>query len=109
MAIFILLQGRLSAVGSGAAAAAGYLNLGPFILIALLIRVIVDIIWYRLGSSGHVDRIFKGTGLYKAIAGPLDGDLRDRPMRFMFLAKVSNGLSVPAVIMAGNAGIPFRS
>ena len=109
MAIFIVLQGRFSAVVSGVAAAAGYLNLGPIILIALLVRIIVDIAWYRLGSSGHVDRIGKRTGLYKYIADPMHEDLNARPMRFVFLAKVSNGLSIPALIMAGSAGLPIRS
>ncbi len=109
MAIFILLQGRLSAVVSGVAAAAGYLNLGPIILIALLIRIIVDLAWYRLGTTGHIDRIGRHMGLYRYIAEPVRADLKARPMRFLFFAKVSNGLSIPAVVMAGNARLPLRS
>ena len=42
---FIMLQGRVSALLGGAVAAAGYMDLGLIIMVALVARVIVDVFW----------------------------------------------------------------
>ena len=108
MALFIVIQGRISAVVSGIAAAAGYLNLGPIILVALLMRIIIDVFWYRVGATGHVGRIGGRFRFYNRIAGPVEEGMAEKPMQFILLAKLSNSLSLPAVLAAGNSGLPLR-
>ena len=108
LALFLVVQGRISAVVSGIAAAAGYLNLGPIILVALLMRIIVDVFWYRLGATGHIGRIGGRFRLYNRIAGPVEKGMAEKPMQFILLAKLSNSLSLPAVIAAGNSGLALR-
>ena len=54
---FMLFQGRITAVFGGIAAAAGYFPLVPILLVALLARLIVDLFWYNIGSSGQIDRL----------------------------------------------------
>ena len=79
MAVFIMFQGRASAVIGGIAAATGYLNLGLIILVALAARVIVDLFWYRVGASRHVDRVSRRVGPYDRIAGRVEEGIRRQP------------------------------
>lgn len=109
LALFIVIQGRISAVISGIAAAAGYLNLGPIIVIALLVRILVDVFWYRIGATGHIGRLGGRFNLYNKIAGPVEESMAAKPMQYILLAKLSNSLSMPAVIAAGSANLPLRS
>lgn len=105
---FMMLQGRVSALLSGAVAAAGMMNLGLIILVALSARVIVDVFWYRVGATGYIDRIGRRFGPYERVADRVQEGIHAQPVRFMVMAKVSNGLSVPAVIAAGGVGLPMR-
>lgn len=109
VAFFMLFQGRMSAVFGGVAAAAGYLNLLPIILVALLARLIVDLFWYNVGSTGQIDRLGHRFGFYRSIAGHVEEGVQMQPRRFILIAKLSNGLSLPAVVAAGNARVPYRS
>lgn len=105
---FIMLQGRVSALLSGAVAAAGYMNLGLIVLVALVARAVVDVFWYRVGATGYIDRIGNRFGPYQRVSGRVQEGIRSRPVRFVVMAKLTNGLSVPAVIAAGGAGLPIR-
>ncbi|MFN2223371.1 MAG: DedA family protein [Candidatus Promineifilaceae bacterium] len=105
---FIMLQGRVSALLSGAMAAAGSMNFGLIILVALVARAFVDVFWYRIGATGYIDRIGRRFGPYERVANRVQEGIRSQPVRFVVLAKLSNGLSVPAVIAAGSAGLPMR-
>lgn len=108
MAFLMMVQGRASALVGGIAAAAGYLNLGLIILVALTARLFLDLFWYKLGSTGHLDRVGRRIGFYNRAIGAVKDSLEQKPRQVILLAKLSNGLAVPAVIAAGNARIPFR-
>ncbi len=108
VAVMMMFQGRLSAVLGGVAAAAGYLNLLPIILVALLARLVVDLFWYNVGSTGQVDRIGRHIKPYNRVANRVAEGINQRPRRYVFLAKLSNGLSLPVVVAAGNARVPYR-
>ena len=103
-----MLQGRISALLGGAVAAAGYMNLGLIIMVALIARIIVDVFWYRVGATGYIDRLGGRFGAYERVAERVHDGIQARPARFIVLAKLSNGLSVPAVVAAGSAGLPMR-
>ena len=105
---FIMLQGRISALLGGAVAAAGYMNLGLIIMVALVARVIVDVFWYRVGATGYIDRIGGRFGAYERMAERVHEGIHARPARCIVMAKLTNGLAVPAVIAAGSAGLPMR-
>lgn len=108
VAIFMMLQGRVSAVFSGIAVAAGQINLVPIIFIALAARLFVDLFWYNVGTTGRLDRLGRRFNAYSQLADRVNDGVREKPRRFILLAKLSNGLSVPAVITAGTAQIPYR-
>lgn len=105
---FIMLQGRVSALLGGAVAAASTMNLGLIIVFALAARMIVDVFWYQVGATGYIDRIGRRFGAYERVADSVQEGIHARPARFVVMAKLTNGLSVPAVIAAGNAGLPMR-
>ena len=109
MAGALIVQGRTSAFFGGIAAAAGYLNLGLIILVAISARVLVDIVWYRIGATGYVDRFGRRFSAYERISNSVHDGVSTRPLRFILIAKLSNGLSMPAVIAAGSANVPIRS
>ena len=106
--VSMMFQGRATALFGGIAAAAGYFPLIPILLVALGARIIVDLFWYNVGSSGQIDRFGRRFGSYEQMAGQIQEQMRDKPRRYVFLAKLSSGLSLPAVITAGSAGIPYR-
>jgi membrane protein DedA with SNARE-associated domain len=108
VAFFMMFQGRVSAIFSGIAAATGHINLIPIIIVALLARVIVDLFWYNVGSTGQIERVGKRFDLYQRIGEPLQEQIRTKPWRFILIAKLSNGLALPAVIAAGNSHVPYR-
>jgi membrane protein DedA with SNARE-associated domain len=105
---FIMLQGRVSALLGGAVAAAGYMNLGLIILVALAARIVVDLFWYRVGATGYIDRIGGRFSAYERVAARVHEGIHARPGRYVVMAKLTNGLSVPTVVAAGSAGLPMR-
>lgn len=108
VAVFMMFQGRVSAIFSGIAAATGSINLIPIIIIALIARIIVDLFWYNVGSTGKIDRLGRRFDIYQRIGGPLQEQIRTTPRRFILMAKLSNGLALPAVIAAGTSKVPYR-
>ena len=84
------------------------MNFGLIILIALAARMIVDVFWYRVGATGYIDRVGRRFGPYQRVADRVQEGIHARPAHFVVMAKLSNGLSVPAVIAAGRAGLPLR-
>jgi len=105
---FMMIQGRATAIFGGIAAAAGYFPLIPILLVALTARTVVDLFWYNLGSSGQIDRFGSRFGSYETITAQVNEQMIDKPRRVILIAKLTNGLSLPAIIAAGNAKIPYR-
>lgn len=106
--VFMMFQGRITALFGGVAAAAGYFPLVPILLVALLARAVVDLFWYNVGSRGQVDRLGRRFASFERLTDQVNEQMRDKPRRYILLAKLSSGLSLPAIISAGNAGIPYR-
>lgn len=108
MAVLIMLQGRISAMIGGIAAASGYLNLGLIIMVALLARAVVDLFWYRVGATSLVDRIGRRAGRYEKYAVRMTEGIQNRPIRLVLLSKTIGGLAIPVTIAVGNARVPMR-
>jgi membrane protein DedA with SNARE-associated domain len=108
VAVFMMFQGRISAIFSGIAAATGHISLLPIIIVALSARLIVDLFWYNVGATGQIDRVGRRFNFYQRISDPLQDRIRNKPRQFILLAKLSNGLALPAVIAAGNSRVPYR-
>jgi len=108
MAVLIMFQGRASAVVGGIAAATGYLNLGLIILVAMLARIFVDLFWYKVGTTGILDRVGRHAAPYRAYSERINDGILRRPTRLVLLSKTVGGLSVPLTVAVGNAGVPLR-
>ena len=108
MAVLMMVQGRLSALVGGIAAASGYLNLGLIILVALAARAAVDVFWYRVGSTSLIDRIGHHTSRYEKYSTQITDGITNRPTRLVLLSKTIGGLAIPVTIAIGNARVPLR-
>jgi membrane protein DedA with SNARE-associated domain len=108
MAVLIMFQGRASAVIGGIAAATGYLNLGVIILVAMLARMIVDLFWYKVGTTGIIDRLGRHAAPYRTYSERINDGIQRRPTKLVLLSKTVGGLSVPLTIAVGNARVPLR-
>lgn len=108
MALFVMVQGRSAAVISGIAAAAGSLDFGLVILVAVLARVATDLLWYGLGATGIIGRLARRIAFVERLVNRIQDGVNERPQRMILLAKLTNGLSTPAVIAAGSAHVPYR-
>jgi membrane-associated protein len=106
--VFMMFQGRATALFGGIAAAAGYFPLIPILLVALGARIIVDLFWYNVGSRGKIDRFGRRFESVGRMTEQIQEQMRDKPRKYILLAKLSSGLSLPAVITAGTAHIPYR-
>lgn len=108
MALFVIVQGRVSALLGGIAAAAGSLNLGLIVVVALAARVLVDLVWYAVGASGVMMRLSRRLGPVERLVAQVQGGMSQHPQRMMLLAKLSNGLATPALLGVGGARLPIR-
>jgi membrane protein DedA with SNARE-associated domain len=103
-----MFQGRASAVIGGIAAATGYLNLGVIILVAMLARMVVDLFWYKVGTTGIIDRLGRHAAPYRTYSERINEGIQRRPTKLVLLSKTVGGLSVPLTIAVGNARVPLR-
>ena len=108
MAMLIMIQGRSSAIIGGIAAAAGYLDFGLVILVAIGARLIVDLFWYRIGFTGLIDKVGRIAAPYRKYSGQVNDNIYRRPTRFVLFSKVVGGLSAPLTMAVGNARVPIR-
>lgn len=108
MALFVMVQGRSAAVISGIAAAAGSLDFGLVILVAVLARVATDLLWYGLGATGIINRLAGRIGFAERLVNRIQEGVSEQPQRMILLAKLTNGLATPAVIAAGSTHVPYR-
>jgi membrane protein DedA with SNARE-associated domain len=108
MALFILVQGRSAVVVSGIAAATGSLDFWLVIVVAILARIGTDLVWYRLGATGYINRLASHIGFVDRFVSRVQEGVNDRPQRVILLTKLTNGLATPAVVAAGSTGVPYR-
>ena len=108
MALLIMIQGRSSALIGGIAAAAGALNLGWLILVAVLARLVVDLFWWRLGMTGLMDKLGRFAAPYRRHSVKLNESIQRRPTRVILMSKTLGGFSAPMTMAVGNAHVPMR-
>lgn len=106
--VLIVIQGPVSTMLGGAAAAAGLLNPLGVLVVALVGNLGADVFWYSLGYSGKDiwrRRFFRR---YRNIANMLRTEMQRHAVTVLLMAKLSVGMAVPTVIAAGLAQVPWR-
>lgn len=106
--VLIILQGPISTMLGGAAAAAGLLNPYGVLLVAMVGNLGADAFWYTVGRTGQRVGLDRWTRRSRALVEVLSEAMRRHALKILLLAKLSIGMAVPAVLAAGLARLPWR-
>lgn len=108
--VMVVIEGPIAILVAATAASTGFLNPLPVFITASLGNLIADILWYFLGVFGRVEWILKLKWL-KLEPKKLDvltKSISKNVVKILIIAKLTNGLIVPALIATGLAKVNIR-
>ncbi len=108
--VMVLLEGPFAILLAATAASTGFLNPLPVFITASLGNLVADVLWYFLGFSGKTEWLLKLKWLKlepKSIS-ILTQKVSQNVVRILIVAKLTNGLIVPALIATGLAKVKIR-
>lgn len=111
LAFLILWQGPVATLLGGAAASAGLLKPELVFLAGMTGNLTADILWYSIGRSGNIDRLFKPGGRfgkYRARLNILQDAMRRHSTKILLMAKLSAGFALPTLVAAGFSRLRWR-
>ncbi len=106
--VLIVIQGPISTLLGGAAAASGLLNPYGVLAVAVVGNLGADAFWYTMGRASRLGSIGRWSRRSRALIRVLQNVLHENALQVLLMAKLSIGMAVPAVIAAGLARIPWR-
>lgn len=107
--VFVIIQGTLVKLMAGAVVADQFLNLYLVIVVSICASLVADIIWFRVGSAGNIQRVFKRRSpKQRKTIEILQKGMRQHYFKILFIGKMSAGLAIPATLAAGMSKIPLR-
>jgi membrane protein DedA with SNARE-associated domain len=106
--VMIIIQGPISTMLGGAAAAAGLLNPFGVLAVAMVGNLGADAFWYTMGSSSKIRKVGRWSRRSQALIEVLRAAMHEHALKVLLMAKLSIGMAVPAVIAAGLARVPWR-
>lgn len=107
--IFVIIQGTLVKLMSGAVVADSFLNMYLVLIVSISASLIADIIWFRLGSAGNLQRVLsKRTPKQRKMIDVLQKGMRRHYFKIIFIGKMSAGLAIPANLAAGMSKVSWR-
>ena len=107
----VALEGEVAILIGAGAAAGGYLNLPAVFITAVFGNLLSDFCWYALGYYGGIDwliRKMKWTGITPKMLDMLIGKIQQDVNKLLAFAKVTNWMTIPALIATGVAQVPWR-
>lgn len=111
LAFLIVLNGPAATLLGGAAANAGLLR-PPFVFLAGITgNLIADIFWYNVGARGKTEWILKRGerfGVKQTHLDRLSQSMAHHVIKILLMAKISVGLAVPTLLVAGITKIPWK-
>jgi len=108
--VMVVIEGPIAILVAATAASTGFLNPLPVFITASFANLIADILWYFLGVFGKVEWILKLKWL-KLEPKKLDvltKSISKNAVKILIIAKLTNGLIVPALIATGLARVKIR-
>lgn len=107
--VFVIIQGTLVKLMAGAVVADHFLNLYLVIVVSISASLIADIIWFRVGSVGNIQRVFKRRSpKQRKTIEVLQKGMQQHYFKILFIGKMSAGLAIPANLAAGMSKISWR-
>ena len=105
--IFVIIQGPLVKLLSGAVASSTNLNLYLVIVVSIFASMTADIGWYYLGRLGKISNK-KSNKKRKQLANLLQNAMHQHYFKVLVLGKISLGLAIPSMVAAGVVRISWR-
>jgi membrane protein DedA with SNARE-associated domain len=111
IALLVAVEGPITTLAGAVAASAGYLNPVLVFVAAGIGNLTADTLWYSLGYLGKIEWLTRYGGWFgikESSLARLQQDIQTHIRKFLFVAKLTLGLVVPALIAAGLARVPFK-
>lgn len=111
LAALVAVEGPVATLVGAVAAASGLLRPGYVFLAASAGNLTADSLWYLLGYVGKIDwikRLGKRFGLHPEYISWFQQQMQTHAIKILFVAKLTLSLSLPALIGAGLARVPWR-
>ena len=111
LALVVAAEGPIATLAGAAAAAAGLLNPILVFVSASIGNLTADILWYSLGYLRKAEWLVKYAGwlgIKENIIVRLQDDINEHVRKILFVAKLTLGFVIPALIAAGLARVPFK-
>ena len=106
--IMIVIQGPLSTMLGGAAAAAGLPNPFGVLAVAVVGNLGADTFWYAMGRASKIGYVGRWSRRSQVLVRVLRDAMHEHALKVLLMAKLSIGMAVPAVLAAGLARVPWR-
>jgi len=107
--IFVIIQGPLVKLLSGAVVSTTYLNLITVILVSITASMTADTAWYCVGRLGKFHRYFRrNSDRRKKMVDALLLGMEKHYFKVLLLGKLSLGLAIPSILAAGISKISWR-
>jgi undecaprenyl-diphosphatase len=111
LSFLIVLNGPAATLLGGAAANAGLLRPQYVFLAGIIGNLIADIFWYNVGARGKTDWILKRgarLGVQQKHLDKLSEGMDHHVVKILLMAKISVGLAVPTLLVAGITRVPWK-
>ncbi len=109
--VLVAVEGPVSILLAAAASSAGFMNPLPVFIAASLGNLIADTLWYGLGYYGKIDWLLQRKKLFGVDPEKIDllkHSIDRNVIKILLVAKITNGLIVPALVATGVARVPLR-
>jgi membrane protein DedA with SNARE-associated domain len=106
-----LVEGPIATLISAVAASGGYLKPGFVFLAAASGNLTADCLWYLLGYFGNIEwivRFGRFAGIRREQVLDLQAEIRQNVRKILFIAKLTLGFVIPALIATGLSRVPIR-
>jgi membrane protein DedA with SNARE-associated domain len=111
LALLVMVEGPVATLAGAVAASAGYMHPVGVFVSAAMGNVFSDVLWYTLGYLGRMEWLHRYggyVGLREELVYRLMEDIQKHSARLLFVAKLTLGFTIPALIATGLARVPMR-
>lgn len=111
LALLTAIEGPFATLAAAAASAAGLARPGLVFVSAATGNLAADTLWYTLGRAGRLEWITRVGGRFGLRHGHLHTlrhRMRRHAPRVLFIAKLTEGLAIPALVAAGLSRVRWR-
>lgn len=101
----------MATLAGAVAASAGYMKPVGVFAAAASGNLLSDILWFTLGYLGRrewLHRYGSYVGLHEGLVNRLMDDIQKHAARLLFIAKLTLGFTIPALVATGLARVPMR-